>query len=293
LKIIISKLPENNWWGSGTPAYPDNPAMQEGAIPNQVLLKNEREQLIKALRQLNVEVIEAPFPIDLDGSNPEHDFVYIRDQFISNRNGDVIVMKFRNPERSKEQDHIIPILEELDLSVFELPKKPDLFAEGGEFYLCKKENILFAGNSRNSMSGIEAVAKFLGVTDLIILKSNVFHLDAYFCPVISKEGEICAITCCIEEISKNSKIQLYKFADSKNIPIIRLPNIDGVGSKKNLGSFAVNALPIPGFLIGPKPYSNKKVLKKLNEIGIERINTPMSQYALSGGSVHCCTNEIY
>ena len=293
MKIIISKLPENNWWGSGTPAYLDNPAMQEGAIPNQVLLKNEREQLIKTLRLLNVEVIEAPFPIDLDGSNPEHDFVYIRDQFISNRNGDVIVMKFRNPERSKEQDHIIPILEELDLSVFELPKKPDLFAEGGEFYLCKKENILFAGNSRNSMSGIEAVAKFLGVTDLIILKSNVFHLDAYFCPVISKEGEICAITCCIEEISKNSKIQLYKFADSKNIPIIRLPNIDGVGSKKTLGSFAVNALPIPGFLIGPKPYSNKKVLEKLNEIGIERINTPMSQYALSGGSVHCCTNEIY
>ena len=293
MKIIISKLPENNWWGNGTPTYPDNPAMQEGTIPNQVLLKNERDQLIKTLRLLNVEVIEAPFPIDLDGSNPEHDFVYIRDQFISNRNGDVIVMKFRNPERSKEQDHIIPILEELDLSVFELPKKPDLFAEGGEFYLCKKENILFAGNSRNSMSGIEAVAKFLGVTDLIILKSNVFHLDAYFCPVISKEGEICAITCCIEEISKNSKIQLYKFADSKNIPIIRLPNIDGVGSKKTLGSFAVNALPIPGFLIGPKPYSNKKVLKKLNEIGIERINTPMSQYALSGGSVHCCTNEIY
>jgi len=177
--------------------------------------------------------------------------------------------------------------------VFELPKKPDLFAEGGEFYLCKKENILFAGNSRNSMSGIEAVAKFLGVTDLIILKSNVFHLDAYFCPVISREGEICAITCCIEELSKNSKVQLYKFADSKNIPIIRLPNIDGIGSKKNLGSFAVNALPIPGFLIGPKPYSNKNVLEKLNEIGIERINTPMSQYALSGGSVHCCTNEIY
>ena len=293
MKIIISKLPKNNWWGNGTPAYSDNPAMQKGSIPDQVLLKNERKQLINTLKLLNLEVIETPFPTKLDGLNPKHDFVYIRDQFISNKNGDVIIMKFRNPERSKEQNHIIPILEKLELSISELPNKPGLFAEGGEFYLCKKENILFAGNSRTSTSGIDAVAKFLGVTDLIILKSTVFHLDAYFCPVISKEGDICAITCCIEELTESSKVQLYKFADSKNIPIIRLPNIDGIGSKRNLGSFAVNALPIPGFLIGPKPFSDDKVVEKLKEIGIERINTPMSQYALSGGSVHCCTNEIY
>ena len=141
MKIIISKLPENSWWGNGTPSYPDNPAMQKGAIPNQVLLKNEREQLINTLRLLNVEIIETPFPIELDGPNPEHDFVYIRDQFISSKKGDAIIMRFRNPERIKEQDHIIPILEELELSILELPKKTDLFAEGGEFYLCKKENI--------------------------------------------------------------------------------------------------------------------------------------------------------
>ncbi len=293
MKIIISKLPENSWWGNGAPAYPDNPAMQKGVIPNQVLLKNEREQLINTLRLLNVEVIETPFPIELDGPTPEHDFVYIRDQFISNKNGDAVIMRFRNPERSRERDYIIPILEKLELSIVELPKKSELFAEGGEFYFCKKENILFAGNSRNSISGVEAVAKFLEVNDLIILKSNVFHLDAYFCPVISKKGELCAITCCTEELAKNSKDQLYKFADSKNIPIIKLPTIDGIGSQKKLGSFAVNALPIPGFLIGPRPYTNKKVLEKLYEIGVQRINTPMSQYALSGGSVHCCTNEIY
>ena len=293
MKIIISKLPKTNWWGDGTPAYPDNPAMKRGVIPNQKLVETERRQLINTLSKLNIEVIETPFPKALDSKNPEHDFVYIRDQFICGENGNAIIMEFRNRERRKERNYIIPILEKLGLSILELPKNSDLFAEGGEFYFCKKEKMLFAGNSRNSLSGIDAVAKHLDVNNLVILKSNVFHLDAYFCPILSKKGNLCAIICCIKELTKASREQLYRFADNMNIPIIKLPVNDGIGSKKTPGTFAVNSLPIPGYLIGPNPYSDNKVSDKLDMMDIKQIITPMSQYALSGGSVHCCTNEIY
>ena len=32
--------------------------------------------------------------------------------------------------------------------------------------------------------------------------------------------------------------------------------------------------------------------KKLMDMGIDRIITPTSQFQLSGGSVHCMTNEL-
>ena len=38
MKIIISSLPNNPWWGNGTPQYEDNPAMVLGIQPNQELL---------------------------------------------------------------------------------------------------------------------------------------------------------------------------------------------------------------------------------------------------------------
>ncbi|GIS26914.1 MAG: hypothetical protein CM15mP127_12870 [Gammaproteobacteria bacterium] len=41
MKILISHLPKNKWWGHGTPIYKDNPAMRQGIVPNQELVEIE------------------------------------------------------------------------------------------------------------------------------------------------------------------------------------------------------------------------------------------------------------
>ena len=41
MKILISHLPKNKWWGHGTPIYKDNPAMKQGLVPNQELVEIE------------------------------------------------------------------------------------------------------------------------------------------------------------------------------------------------------------------------------------------------------------
>ncbi len=55
---------------------------------------------------------------------------------------------------------------------------------------------------------------------------------------------------------------------------------------------AANALPLPGVLIHPNQFSDKTIKTRLLSIGIEQVVTPTSQFQLSGGSVHCLTNEL-
>lgn len=292
MKIIISELPLSPWWWQGVPAYDDNPAMQAGTIPNQSLVVSERNMLITILKGLDVDIFESPFPKKLDDKYLQHDFIYIRDQFISDQNGNAVILQFRNPKRKVEQQYIVPILETLELSIIYLPEKPGLFAEGGEFYFCKQDNILFSGLSRNTRSGAEAVAASLNVEELILLESKVFHLDAYFSPVLGQNGCICAIICCLSELENHSKIELYNFANTRNIPILDIPIEDGIGTTGQPGSFAANALPLPGTLVCPSAFSSPHIDSKLQALGIEHVIVPLSQYALSGGAVHCCTNEL-
>ena len=51
MKIAISTLPENGWWNEGIVPYQDNDMMSNGAIPNQSLLQQEHEGLIKILNK--------------------------------------------------------------------------------------------------------------------------------------------------------------------------------------------------------------------------------------------------
>ena len=47
------KTPLSGWWNTGIPKYDDNPAMQEGSIPNTKILASERRKL-KKLRNHNM-----------------------------------------------------------------------------------------------------------------------------------------------------------------------------------------------------------------------------------------------
>ena len=196
MKIALSKLPSSGWWANGIPKYKDNPAMVEGAIPDIELLNKERKNLITSVASTGIEVVELDFPDELDQYERKHDFVFIRDPFISNQNGLAIILRAGEPQRRIENRLVKRFLEHLELKIVEMPDKAGMRADGGEFYFCKKNNVLFSGLKRNTSIGVEFVAEKLNVNELVILEGEGFHLDTFFTPVLNKSGCICSVVAC-------------------------------------------------------------------------------------------------
>jgi len=292
MKIGISKLPESGWWQTGIPKYKDNPAMIEGAIPNLQLLKKERNSIISIIQNAGHEILEIDFPKELDGKKPSHDFVFIRDPFITNQNGTAVILRAGETSRRVENIFVKNSLESLGMTIHQIPDKKGVRADGGEFYYCAKDRVLFSGLRRNTQRGVDFVSNALNVDNLILLKGEGYHLDTFFTPALDKNGSIAALIICTTVLNQESKKQLYNFADNRNIPVFDIPVNDAIGTEKKIGTFAANALPLPGVLIRPNYFSNPLIDKKLKNLGIKIIITPTSQYQLSGGSVHCITNEL-
>ena len=292
MKIVLSKLPKSGWWAKGIPKYKDNPAMIKGAIPNIEILNKERKNLITSVINTGIEVVELDFPAELDQHEPKHDFVFIRDPFISDQNGLAIILRAGEPQRRIENRLVKRFLENLELRIVEMPDKAGMRADGGEFYFCKKNSVLFSGLKRNTRIGVEFVADRLNVDELVILEGEGFHLDTFFTPVLNKSGCICSVVACTSVMTTKSKHSLYKFADNLDIPVFEIPPDDAIGTKSKVGSFAANALPLPGTLIRPGPFSNPDIDERIMEMGINVVIIPTSQFHLSGGSVHCLTNEL-
>ncbi len=295
MKVMISKLPGNPWWGHGTPMYENNPAMKEGNVPHQNIVEFEMGMLSHLLGRLPIEVEELDFPYILDQHNfdtRKHDFVFVRDLFISNQKGEMVISCFHEKARQMEADIMQVILNAMGYKTHRLSDSGNAYAEGGEFYYCKNENVLFSGECRNSRKGAEKTAGLLNVAELLILKSDAFHLDTIFTPVFDKNNDMTALIGCIELMTSESQRDLKNFAKKRDIPLIDVAPEDAIGTKNELGDFSVNCLPLPGYLIGPSRFRDKRVEPLLQSLGVLHITVPLTQYRLSGGAVHCATNEL-
>ena len=292
MKIILSKLPESGWWRSGVPKYKDNPAMKKGQVPITNLLIKERGDLIKSIKKEGYEVIELDFPKQLDDKKPKHDFVFIRDPFISNQDGKAIILRAGEPARRIENQIVKKLLEQLQVNICEMPNKPGWRADGGEFFYCANNKVLFSGLQRNTRKGVDFVAEELNVNEVILLKGKGFHLDTFFTPALNKNGQIVALIVCEKILDSQSKKILSNYANDNNIPVYTIPESDALGTREQTGKFAVNALPLPGVLFRSDYFSNPVIDNQLNNLGIKIKITPTSQFQLSGGSVHCITNEL-
>ena len=295
MKILISHLPKNKWWGHGTPIYKDNPAMKQGMIPNQELVEVEMHMLTQLFNRLPVEVIEVDFPNFLDQQNTKkrkHDFVFVRDLFISDQNGKVIISKFSEEARQVESDMMEIMLDSMGYQTIRIPDTIDAKAEGGEFYYCSGAKILFSGACRNNIKGAEWVAQEFDVNELVIMKSNVFHLDTLFTPVIKKDNQLGAMIACTSLMDKESINNLRSFSNKMAVELVEVDPEDSIGTKEQLGEFAVNCCPLPGYLIGPTRFRSLTANQLLKELDVMHITVPTTQFRLSGGSVHCLTNEL-
>ncbi len=288
IKIAISSLPENGWWNDGIIAYHDNDMMSNGAIPNQSLLKKEHRELIDILSNYSLEIVNIPFKKELE-LNKKYDFVFMRDHFVCNANKEIVMCNMRLSERMNEGEFVISSLKKLNYNISFLDEK--CIAEGGEFFYLPNEDILLAGQSRNNLRGAEQMAEKLNVSELFIIPSEGYHLDTSISPIYNKNYDCIGIICA-KEVFNNKEFQnLKNICTSNSWDLIDIENNNTTESINFRTS--MNALTLPGVFIGSS---------KLNQKGIDEFcfgndiildTTSVSQFNLSGGSVHCLTNELY
>ena len=288
MKIAISALPENGWWNEGIVAYQDNDMMSNGAIPNQSLLQQEHEGLIKILNKYSLPIEIIPFKKDLEAVK-KYDFVFMRDHFLCNVNKDIVMCNMKLSERMDEGEFVISNLKNLQYNVSFLDD--DCIAEGGEFFFLPKENILLAGQNRNNLKGAEQMAEKLKVSRLHIIKSSGYHLDTSISPIFNDKYECIGIICAREVFRNNEINDLRSICISNQWELIEIEH-QNVNSSLNFRT-AMNGLTLPGLFIGSKKLNQKLISDFASSNGVAFDSTEVSQFNLSGGSVHCLTNELF
>ena len=288
ITISVSSLPKNGWWSNGIVAYHDNDMMSNGAIPNQELLKKEHKNLIEILQKHSLDTIIIPFKSELE-TNKKYDFVFMRDHFLCNANKDIVICNMKLSERMNEGEYVISTLKDLQYKVSFLDD--NCIAEGGEFFFLPKENILLAGQCRNNLRGAEQMAEKLKVSNLHIINSSGYHLDTSISPIFNDEYDCIGLICAREVFSDNEINNLRSICRSNQWELIEIEHQD-IDSSLSFRT-AMNGLTLPGLFIGSKNFNQKQIsdFALSNNIIFDSAN--VSQFNLSGGSVHCLTNELF
>ena len=289
IKIALSGLPNNDWWGSGISAYKDNDMMADGVTPNQELVVSEHNNLKNAIENLEIETLSIPFTKELE-ENEKFDFIFMRDHFLCNTSKKIVMCNMRLEERFDEGKFVVDKLKQLGYTISYLPNQ-DCLAEGGEFFYLPKENILLAGICRNNIQGAESMAELMDVNKLHLLPSEGYHLDTAICPIFNKDYHCIGINCAKEVFDEKNYATLKELCSQYSWELI---DIENYSQKKSLEArAAMNALTLPGFLISGAPIVSKKVKDFTSSNNIQMYISSVSQFNLSGGSVHCLTNELF
>ena len=289
IKIALSALPKKDWWGSGIVAYQDNDMMVDGAIPKQTILESEYHQLVDMIRSVGLETTIVPFS-DVLEKEEKFDFIFMRDHFLCNTDKNIVMCNMRLEERLNEGNFVVETMEKSGYMVSYLPNQ-DCLAEGGEFFYLPKENILLAGLCRNNLKGAESMAGLMGVDQLHIIESSGYHLDTAICPIFNNEYDCIGINCA-KEVFDDKNYKVLKNLCSKHG--WELIDIENYNQKQSLEArAAMNALTLPGILISGAPILSKKVKDFTAANNIQMYISSVSQFNLSGGSIHCLTNELF
>ena len=154
-----------------------------------------------------------------------------------------------------------------------------------------KENILLAGQGRNNLRGAEQMAEKLKVSNLHIINSNGYHLDTSISPIFNNKYDCIGIICAREVFSYKEIHDLRNICKSNQWELIEIEHQD-IDSSLSFRT-AMNGLTLPGLFIGSKELNQKQIsdFALSNNIIFDSAN--VSQFNLSGGSVHCLTNELF
>lgn len=296
-KRILLVKPPKNWWADGLPvckgvseASANKTAEyfhKNGIRPNQDRLQNSFKNLKKILRNSGKDIEILDFPKKLLIAK-EFDGVFIRDVGMCFDNL-WIKANFSFIDRQIESDIYAEIIKKKFNKEIIQPSR-NSYIEFGEVYYVEAVNgrFYFGGVSRANKQGHDFMKEIIKPDYFYIIKSDGYHLDTVFTPVLDSNNKLVALITSKGMLANESWRELNKIG----IKIINVDpkdtaNIDG------LGNYAVNALPLPGVLITGAHFQTPGVEDLLQSIGVKVKVVDLPDYNMSGGSVHCLTNEIY
>lgn len=296
-KRILLVKPPKNWWANGLPVCkgiseasvnktaeyfhkngirPDQERLQESFIALKNILENSGEE---------VKILDFPRKLLIA---KEFDGVFIRDVGMCFKNL-WIKSNFSFVDRQMEADVYADIIQkQFGKEIIQPPKNS--YIEFGEVYYLEAANgrFYFGGVSRANERGHDFMKEIINPDYFYILKSDGYHLDTVFTPVLDSNNKLVALITSNEMLSNESWKKLNKIG----IKIINVEPKD-TSDIDGLGNYAVNTLPLPGVLITGAHFQTPGVEDQLQNIGVKVKVVNLPDYNMSGGSVHCLTNEIY
>lgn len=307
--LMLIKPPRSGRRHHGIPKYHDNPAMKQWYFPDTELVQTQYTDLVQTLHSIDgIQIHEYDFPLlvsddhnknfidQTSGELLDHDFVFIRDPFVSNQRDTIIISNFTIQDRIYEahiaEDLITQTVEtsHLQRSIIHAPTHCKI--EWWDFRYLARDRILFAGLQRNNPDGVRFVQETFDVSidDVLTITGNGFHLDTFFTVVTDEDGWLKWGIICSQTVAGDELRKVQDRFDHRNIPLFVVDVHYGIGTN-GTGVFASNALPYRNHLIGSALF-DEETESRIADLGIQRYITPLDEYNKSGGSVHCVTNQL-
>jgi len=263
-------------------------ATKNHLVPNQKRLHQNFIDLKKTLKLAGFKLVVLPFPDELnsnDGSH--HDGVFIRDVGMNFK--DIwIKANFSAKGRQLEAEVFAQMIKnKFNKEIITPPSES--FIEFGEVYYLETADgtYYFGGLSRANQAGHLFVKSIIKPDIFVLIESSGFHLDTVLTPVLSYDNHLVAVIVSPEMISKSSLQALHQLP----LKVMEVEAFDTIGLEGR-GNYAVNCLVGPGVLVSGARFKTLGIHKQLEEFDIRFFTTALTDFNLSGGSVHCLTNEI-
>jgi N-dimethylarginine dimethylaminohydrolase len=298
MKTIITKPPVNCWKEGylvckGTHKHSVNKtalyAQNKKILPNQLRLMSSFANLKETLKTAGFKVVMWDFPKELNTNNClHHDGVFVRDVGLMFKDY-WIKANFSATNRQFEAETYAKIINKrFNKQIISLPKTA--FIEFGEVYYLETSNgsFYFGGLSRANKEGHDFVKNIIKPDHYYLIESKGYHLDTVFTPVVNTDNKLIAIIIAKEMLEQDS----YDNLKNLDIEIVNVNNKDS-SDEDGLGNYAINCLAGKGVLIGGSKFTTPLVEERLKKLGIKHYVVSLIDFNLSGGSVHCLTNEIY
>ena len=190
----------------------------------------------------------------------------------------VVLSRFFHEERQGEEPHFKKWFEDNGFTVYELDK--DLPFEGaGDALLDREGRWLWAGYGfRSELDSHPYLAKWLDieVLSLRLIDERFYHLDTCFCPLTG--GYLLYYPGAFDSYS-NHLIERRVPAERR----IAIEEADAV-------NFACNAVNVERTVVMNK--ASDRLKQRLESVGFEIIETPLTEFLKAGGAAKCLTLRI-
>ncbi len=190
----------------------------------------------------------------------------------------VVLSRFLHKERQGEEPYFKTWFEDKGYTVYELPK--DLPFEGaGDALFDREGRWLWAGYGfRSELDSHPYLAKWLDieVVSLRLMDERFYHLDTCFCPITG--GYLLYYPPAFDSYS-NRLIEMRVPPEKR----IAIGEADAV-------NFACNTVNIDQIVVMNKASDDLK--KRLGAVGLEVIETPLTEFLKAGGAAKCLTLRV-